>query len=264
MRLPTRTSLRPLGWILLFGPMRPTCLGSPDPGASTNTRARSRDYGNQPHDEHPAHAAILDAARAKALPPSAPWQHPRNGFSRGARAQGCGTLRCGDHVPTTVQGVRVQIERGLLVLGAIASGGLLTACGDDSDKRAPSRQGAPASTQPVPEAERTQLANLAKSYFSAFAAHDWPAACRTRSPAERASLARIAGSCERSFELILNGRPGADQLFVDATIGDIRVQGPLAGIDVVQPGQTKPAITLAAVKRDGRWFLQDVADARTP
>jgi hypothetical protein len=34
--------------------------------------------------------------------------------------------------------------------------------------------------------------------------------------------------------------------------------------DIHQPGQREPALTLAVVRTDGGWFLEDVPDRKTP
>ena len=38
----------------------------------------------------------------------------------------------------------------------------------------------------------------------------------------------------------------------------------IAGIDLTQPGQSKPALTIAAVRGGGEWRLEDVPDAKMP
>jgi hypothetical protein len=44
----------------------------------------------------------------------------------------------------------------------------------------------------------------------------------------------------------------------------VRIRGKKAGVDIVQPGQTEPALTLVAVRDGGRWRLEDVADDEAP
>jgi len=113
-----------------------------------------------------------------------------------------------------------------------------------------------------PKGETDQLRGLAETYLHAVAGQDWKAVCATRSAAEVRQFAREAGSCERAFEVTLRGKAVA--LFENAHATDVRIRGNLAGIDVVQEGQSQPATTLAAVREGGGWKLKDVPDAQTP
>jgi hypothetical protein len=111
-----------------------------------------------------------------------------------------------------------------------------------------------------PDEEET--AAIAKRYLEAVSAEDWKAVCETRTQKEQQEFERIAGSCERVFEKIFQGKP-VDALD-GAEIGDIRIEGNKAGIDVHQPGHEEDSLTLAAVRENGRWLLQDVPDEETP
>jgi hypothetical protein len=53
-------------------------------------------------------------------------------------------------------------------------------------------------------------------------------------------------------------------MFKDVKAGDVRIKGEKAGIDLVQPGQTKPATTLGAVLENGQWRLKDLEDSEIP
>ena len=72
----------------------------------------------------------------------------------------------------------------------------------------------------------------------------------------------MGGSCEQLFEKIFEGKPV--DMFDGAEIGEIRIEGSKAGADVRQPGQEEPVLTLAAVRENGHWLLQDVPDEETP
>lgn len=111
-------------------------------------------------------------------------------------------------------------------------------------------------------ADERQAADVAVRYVRALAAHDWEAVCATRSTTERRELARLAGSCEEGMRAAFANRPV--DVFADVRAGDVRVRGDLAAVDLVQPGQRRPALTLAAVREDRRWLLEDVPDERLP
>jgi hypothetical protein len=64
------------------------------------------------------------------------------------------------------------------------------------------------------------------------------------------------------FEKISEGKPV--DVFDGAEIGEVRIEGDKAGIDVLQPGQDEAAMTLAAVRENGHWLLQDIPDEQTP
>jgi hypothetical protein len=44
----------------------------------------------------------------------------------------------------------------------------------------------------------------------------------------------------------------------------VRIEGDTAGVDLVQPGQTEPAMTVAVVHENGVWALKDIPDAQIP
>jgi hypothetical protein len=110
--------------------------------------------------------------------------------------------------------------------------------------------------------DQEEAATIAKRYLEAVSAKDWEAVCRTRTQSEQQKFARMGGSCERMFQKVFEGKPV--DLFDDAKIGDVRIAGDKAGIDVEPPGQDDPVLTLAAVREHGHWLLQDVPDEETP
>jgi hypothetical protein len=63
---------------------------------------------------------------------------------------------------------------------------------------------------------------------------------------------------------VVKSQPAAPEVFANARVRDVRIRGDVAGVDLVQPGQTEAAATLAAVKRDGKWYLQDMPDEKVP
>jgi hypothetical protein len=124
-------------------------------------------------------------------------------------------------------------------------------CGDGGGDKAPSRP-----------PEQQEAADVAKRYLEAVSDKDWKAACETRAKSEQQEFAQMGGSCERVFEKIFEGKPV--DMFDGAEIGEVRIEGAKAGIDVVQPGQKEAALTIAAVREDGHWLLKDVPDEQTP
>jgi hypothetical protein len=130
------------------------------------------------------------------------------------------------------------------------------------------------SSEPEAESERTpspsaapsaeeDVAAVAERYTHSIAERDWEAACETRVLEEQRDFARRAGSCGKMFKVIMRGKPV--ELFADAEARDVRVNGDIAGVDLHQPGQAKPVMTLAVVRDDdGRWRLKDVEEHRIP
>jgi hypothetical protein len=116
----------------------------------------------------------------------------------------------------------------------------------------------PASLAP----DEQPVADVALRYVHAIAGKDWESACETRSTREQAQFAQMAGSCARMFETMFKGK--AMELFATVQASEVRIKGNLAGVDLVQPGQTKPVMTLSAVKRHGEWVLEDMKDSKVP
>jgi hypothetical protein len=115
---------------------------------------------------------------------------------------------------------------------------------------------------PTAATQKQQAADVALRYIRAIAKHDWAGACATRTQAEQDDMARTAGSCEKGFKAILGGKP--TDIFDGVEVGDVRIVGSRAGIDIVQPGQSEPATTLGAVKENGSWRLADLKDSEIP
>jgi hypothetical protein len=151
-------------------------------------------------------------------------------------------------------------------LTAVALGLLLAACGSDEGGAGESgasvrpAQSTPATMTSDPVARRP--ADVALRYMRAVVDKDWAAACQTRTRREREDLARTGGSCARAFEIIFRGK--ATELFSAVEPGDVRIKGDLAGIDLVQPGHTRPALVLAAVRENGEWRLEDMDESKVP
>lgn len=148
---------------------------------------------------------------------------------------------------------------------------VLAGCGADGSKDRDAAGGRPTETSPgvqtAPSDDRGpegEIRAVATAYIRGFSNRNWHVVCQTRVAAERREFAREFGSCEKAFEVILKARPGADEVFENAEARDVRIEGKTAGVDIVQPGQAKPATTLAAVREDGGWRLKDLPDARTP
>ncbi len=136
---------------------------------------------------------------------------------------------------------------------------LIVGCGSDD-----AEPEAKAESQATPErsADEQAAADMALRYLDAVVEHDWEAACETRSPDERKEFARMAGSCERMYKVLFEDKP--TDLFDGSEAGEVRIEGDVAGVDIHQSGQKEPATTLAVVRTDGGWYLEDVPDAKTP
>lgn len=100
------------------------------------------------------------------------------------------------------------------------------------------------------------------AYFKAIVASDWKAVCLTRLPSEREKMDSLGGSCEKSFENLMAGKPVG--LFATLKVKDVRTRDDLASIDLVQPGQSKAVVTMVAKKVGEEWFLVDLPDGAGP
>lgn len=103
---------------------------------------------------------------------------------------------------------------------------------------------------------------MALRYLDAVVDHDSDAVCETRSRSERKEFARMAGSCERMYKVLFEDKP--TDLFDGSEAGEVRIEGDVAGVDIHQSGQEEHVTTLAVVRTDGGWFLEDVPEAKTP
>jgi hypothetical protein len=140
------------------------------------------------------------------------------------------------------------VNARLALLGICA---LLAGCGSDDAEPAPE-----------PSADEKAAADMALRYLEAVVDKDWEAVCETRSPSERKEFARMAGSCERMYKVIFKDKP--TELFDGSEAGEVRIEGDIAGVDIHQSGQKKPVTTLAVVRTDGGWYLEDTSEAETP
>jgi hypothetical protein len=135
---------------------------------------------------------------------------------------------------------------------------VLAGCGGGSDEEAAEREERPSGLS----AEEREAGDVAVRYFRAVAAKDWPEACATRTREERRELARIAGRCEAGMKAAFSSEQF--EIFGNLRVGDVRIRGDVAGIDLVQPGQTKPALKAAAVRDGGAWRLESMPDDEIP
>ena len=126
-----------------------------------------------------------------------------------------------------------------------------TASSSSTATATPSNPGAP----PGLRQDEQAAADVATRYLEAFTRGDARALCATRTPADRQGFAETAGTCERGFEVVIAERPGVKVLLRDARVGAVRVRGRNAEIDVVQPEQSKPLLTLLGQRVDGEWLL---------
>ena len=144
---------------------------------------------------------------------------------------------------------------------AVALGLVLAGCSENAvDDSARGVKPSPAAPDLDPAEQ--EAADVALRYIHAVAEEDWEAACATRTQEERAGMARLGGSCARGFEAIFKGKPTT--IFATIEAGDVRIKGDIAGVDLVQPGQTEPAVTLGVVRENGEWLLEDMDDGDVP
>jgi hypothetical protein len=149
------------------------------------------------------------------------------------------------------------LVRSLVLVGVFA----VLACGCGSDGTESEARPAAEAT-PEWSADEEAAAEIAMRYVNALTERDWETVCETRSRRERKEFARLGGSCERMYEALFKDRPV--DLFKGTEAGDVRIEGDIAGVDIHHPGQKEPATTLAVVRTDGGWYLEDVPDAKTP
>jgi hypothetical protein len=101
-------------------------------------------------------------------------------------------------------------------------------------------------------------AAVATRYVQAMVRHDWAAACATRPAHEREEMARVAGSCEQAFSAITANQP--TEILAHVASGDVRRRGEMIAVDMNQPGQTKPMVTLILTREGSAWVVVDVPD----
>ncbi|MEO7732230.1 MAG: hypothetical protein ABIY55_14750, partial [Kofleriaceae bacterium] len=102
-------------------------------------------------------------------------------------------------------------------------------------------------------------AGTASAYLHALSQQDWAGACATRLRAEREKLAQRAGSCERGIQALFAKDPL--ELLATANTREIRKRGGTIAVDIAQPGQTRPAMTLFLRREDALWLLVDLPDS---
>ena len=124
--------------------------------------------------------------------------------------------------------------------------------------------GLSSSSQTLGEGSSEQeAATIAIRYVRAVAAEDWAGACATRSKKDREEMARYAGSCERGFKVVFDGKPTA--LFETVETGAVRLRGTMARVNLHQPGHAgEPFMFVVAVRENGEWRLEDVPDSQAP
>jgi hypothetical protein len=156
----------------------------------------------------------------------------------------------------------------IVVVGAIA----IAACGEAS-KTATSTgttdgsTAAPALSAKFQTTAEREVAALANKYVHGFLTGDYAAICATRNAAEQAALTQAGGgSCARALHAAFMAK-GSQAMaragFKGVTAGSVVVHGNKAGVAMVEPGQTRPALRLAAVREHDGWRLVDASDAET-
>lgn len=101
-------------------------------------------------------------------------------------------------------------------------------------------------------------AAVANRYIQAMVRHDWVTACATRPAHEREEMARVAGSCEQGFSAIAANQP--TEMLAHVASGEVRRRGEMIAVDMNQPGQTKPMLTLILTREGSAWVVVDVPD----
>ena len=157
--------------------------------------------------------------------------------------------------------------RTLCALAAGLATLALSGCGGRPDEDV---AGATSATPGLSTSSRTlgegsseqEAVTIAIRYARAIAAEDWAGVCATRSKKDLKEMARLAGSCERGFKVIFDGKPTALMETVEA--GAVRVRGSMARGNLHQPGQAKPFTFVVAVRENGEWRLEDVPDSQAP
>jgi hypothetical protein len=147
-----------------------------------------------------------------------------------------------------------------LALTAVAAAIVLASCGSDNDDKA----AAPTSSTPkhaeataTPRsADEKAVAKAAQKYIDGLVSRDFALACESRTKRDKASLAKVAGTCERALEAIVAEKPGLRTLLKDAHPGKVTVTGNTAKVEILQPGQKTSENTFAALKENGRWGLR--------
>lgn len=128
----------------------------------------------------------------------------------------------------------------------LAAGAVLAGCGSESTAT---------SAKPQASSDEERAGDVSLRYIQAVADHDWKAACATRPDSEQREMAKLGGSCEKAFAAIFEGKPTS--LFEDVKLADVRVSGTRAEVDLVQPGQSEPAMTLVAKQFGSEWRVID-------
>jgi hypothetical protein len=108
-----------------------------------------------------------------------------------------------------------------------------------------------------PAGAKAQAAAVALRYTHAIARKDWPAACATRTAAERRMFAHGGGSCANAFNLMFGDKQLA--AVAHARVRFVTIRGGVAGVHL-----TGSFGKLAAVRDHGAWRLKDIPDKRIP
>lgn len=97
------------------------------------------------------------------------------------------------------------------------------------------------------------------AYLHALIEKDWPGACATWLTSEREKLAVLGGTCERTMSSMFAEQPL--EMFSTVRAAAARRRGDVIAVDVVQPGQTAPALVMLLQREGAQWLLVDLPDA---
>ncbi len=157
----------------------------------------------------------------------------------------------------TVEYVRLAPMRRFALSGLVVLVISLGGCGDDDDGNA-------SSSTPT-KTDAAALARVADKYMKALVSNDGRAACQTRTPEDRRELARLGGSCAKTFQAIFltdDGRAAAVAFDgARARASGVEIRGDRARVPIFHPGQDRRVLVLLAQREDGRrWLLVDVPE----
>jgi hypothetical protein len=110
--------------------------------------------------------------------------------------------------------------------------------------------------------DEDQVKAAANHYIHGLEHGDWDEACKSRTEKEQKAFAAVGGSCPKAMAAVFKGKSVG--LLKGAKAGDVRIRGNVAGVDIMHPSQKGPASTLAAVKDNGEWRLQDMEESKIP
>lgn len=108
------------------------------------------------------------------------------------------------------------------------------------------------------DADLAAATKTATAFIDATLAHDYAGMCATRTAAARKELTDLAGTCEKASELV------PSELFAKVRAANARRRGDAIDVDLMQPGASKPALTLSLVREGDQWLIENQLDTPAP